>query len=270
YNYTADGFGWKIVKPGVVVFILLFLLIPKRRSSMFKAVKKILVIDDEADVARSVQLTIQLQEPSWQVLTANNGERGLILVDTESPDLVLLDLAMPDMSGFQVLEQIRQFSDIPVIILTVQNDELDKVRGLELGADDYIVKPFGHLELIARIHSTLRRVEGFMGQPEKPYLNGDLKIDFNSHQVYKGEKKISLTSTEFHLLEILARNAGKLISNESLLGRVWGQYALDNPDYLKVYMHRLRQKIEDDPSHPIYIHTERGEGYWLESPLENQ
>jgi DNA-binding response OmpR family regulator len=236
---------------------------------MLKAVNKILVIDDEVDVARAIQLTIQLQEPNWQVLTVNNGKDGLILIDTESPDLVLLDLAMPDMSGFQVLEQIRLFSDVPVIILTVQNDELDKVRGLELGADDYIVKPFSRLELIARIHSILRRVEGFIGQPKKPYINGQLTIDFNHHQVYKAGKIITLTSTEFHLLEILARNAGKLIPNETLLGRVWGQYALDNPDYLKVYMHRLRSKLEDDPSHPIYLHTERGEGYWLEPPSEN-
>ena len=231
---------------------------------MIKAIKKILVIDNEPDVARAVQLTIQLQETSWQVITANSGERGLLVTDLESPDLVLLDLAMPDMSGFQVLEQIRRFSDLPVIILTVRDDELDKVRGLELGADDYIVKPFGPLELMARIRSALRRAEGFMGQPEKPYVSGELRIDFNHHQVYLGDKPMPLTSTEFHLLKILARSAGRLVPNETLLGRVWGQYALDNPDYLKVYIHRLRIKLEEDPAHPRYLHTERGEGYWLE------
>jgi len=215
---------------------------------------------------RAVQLTIQLQEPNWQVVTADGGERGLLLVDLEKPDLVLLDLVMPDMSGFQVLEQIRRFSDVPVIILTVQNDELDKVRGLELGADDYIVKPFGRLELMARIRSALRRAEGFMGQPEKPYVSGNLKVDFERHQVYVGDKPVTLTSTEFQLLEILARNAGRLVSSETLLGRVWGRYALDNPDYLKVYIHRLRLKLEKDPAHPHYLHTKRGEGYWLETP----
>jgi two-component system KDP operon response regulator KdpE len=232
---------------------------------MFKAIKKILIIDDEPDIGRAVQLTIQLQESSWQVIVANNGKRGLLLVDVESPDLVLLDLVMPDLSGFQVLEQIRLFSDVPIIILTVRDDELDKVRGLELGADDYIVKPFGRLELMARIHSALRRAEGFIGQPDKPYVSGGLRIDFNRHQVTLEGKLVSLTSTEFHLLEVLARYAGRLVPNETLLGRVWGRYALDNPDYLKVYIHRLRLKLEEDPTQPRYLHTERGEGYWLEA-----
>jgi DNA-binding response OmpR family regulator len=233
---------------------------------MNKAIKKILVIDDEPDVARAVQLTIQLQEPNWQVITADGGERGLLFTDLEKPDLVLLDLAMPDLSGFQVLEQIRRFSDVPVIILTVQNDELDEVRGLELGADDYITKPFGHLELMARIRSTLRRAEGLAGQSQKPYVNGGLRIDFDRHQVTVNGEAVSLTSTEYHLLEILARNAGRLVSSETLLGRVWDRYSMENPDYLKVYIHRLRLKLEDDPAQPRYLHTERGEGYWLEAP----
>lgn len=232
---------------------------------MLKAIKKILVVDDEPDVARAVQLTIQLQESNWVVITANSGERGLLLADTESPDLVLLDLAMPDLSGFQVLEQIRLFSDVPVIILTVRDDELDKVRGLELGADDYIVKPFGHLELMARIRSALRRAEGLVGKSEKPYVNGGLRIDFDRHQVTVGGEAVSLTSTEYHLLEILARNAGRLVSSETLLGRVWDRYAMENPDYLKVYIHRLRLKLKDDPAQPRYLHTERGKGYWLET-----
>jgi len=237
---------------------------------MLTAIKKILIIDDEPDVVRAVQLTIQLQEPAWQIVTANNGERGLLLTDTESPDLVLLDLAMPDLSGFQVLEQIRVFCDVPVIILTVREDELDKVRGLELGADDYIVKPFGHLELMARIRSVLRRADGLVGPPQKSYVNNELQIDFGRHQVTLDSKAVSLTSTEFHLLEILAHNAGRLVPNETLLGRVWGRYALDNPDYLKVYVHRLRLKLKDDPVQPRYLHTERGEGYWLEAPNKVQ
>ncbi len=232
---------------------------------MQKAIKKVLIIDDEADIVRAVQLTIQLQEPNWQVVTANSGERGLLLADTESPDLILLDLAMPDMDGFQVLEQIRLFSDVPVIILTVQDDELEKVRGLELGADDYIVKPFGHLELMARIHSALRRAEGLAGQPERPYINGDLRIDFDRHQVTMGSEVVLMTNTEYHLLEILARNAGRLVSSETLLSRVWDRYAMENPDYLKVYIHRLRLKLKDDPTQPHYLHTERGAGYSLEA-----
>lgn len=233
---------------------------------MEKAIKKILVIDDEPDVTRAVRLTINLQEPDWEVIEANSGERGLLLVDTESPDLVLLDLIMPDLSGFEVLEQIRLFSDVPVIILTVRDDELDKVRGLELGADDYIVKPFGHLELMARIRSVLRRAEGVVGPSEKPFISGHLRIDFNRHQVTVGGREVRLTGTEYRLLEILARNAGRVVPAETLLGRVWGRYALDSTDYLKVYIHRLRVKLKDDPAHPRYLHTTRGEGYWLAAP----
>ena len=230
---------------------------------MKKAIRKILVIDDETDVTRAVRLTIQLQEPDWEVIETHRGEQGLLAIDVEKPDLVLLDLVMPDMSGFDVLKEIRLFSDVPVIILTVQDDELDKVHGLELGADDYIVKPFGHMELMARIRSVLRRTEGLVGQADKPFVSGDLRIDFQRHQVTVNGKIIELTSTEYRLLEILAHHAGKIVSSETLLGRVWGHYAQENTEYLKVYVHRLRQKLEPNPAQPRYLHTARGEGYWL-------
>lgn len=230
---------------------------------MRKASHKILIIDDEPDVTRAVQLTIAVQEPDWQVIVAQEGEWGLELVDTAAPDLVLLDLGMPGLSGFEVLEQIRLFSDVPVIILTVHDDELDKVRGLELGADDYITKPFSHLELIARIHSVLRRVEGSAAPIEHPFICGDLHLDFNRRRVTVGEKEIRLTSTEFRLLEILARNAGRIVPNEVLLSRIWGHEAIDEVDYLKVFIYRLRHKIEPDPTHPRYLLTERSTGYWL-------
>jgi len=234
---------------------------------MKTARKKILVIDDELDVARAVRLTLQMQEPGWLVFAAHSGQEGLLRVEaTPPPDLVLLDLMMPDRFGLDVLEDIRKFSDVPVIILTVQDTELDKVRGLELGADDYIVKPFGHLELMARIHSVLRRVEGVVGPPQKPFVNGPLHIDFSQHQVTVAEKRVRLTHTEYRLLEILAKNAGRVVPAEMLLSRVWGRHAIDNADYLKVYLHRLRTKLEDDPAHPHYLITERGEGYWLTPP----
>lgn len=231
---------------------------------MKKASHKILIIDDEPDVTRAVNLTITVQEPQWQVITAHQGETGLDLVDSAAPDLVLLDLSMPGMHGFEVLEQIRLFSDVPVIILTVQDDELDKVRGLELGADDYIVKPFGHLELLARIRSVLRRVEGSPGPVERPFISGELRLDFNRRRVTVGEKEIRLTSTEFRLLEVLARQAGRVLTSEVLLSRVWGRDASDDVDYLKAFIYRLRQKIEPDPAQPRYLHTERGVGYWLD------
>jgi len=235
---------------------------------MEKAFKRILVIDDEPDVSRAVRLTITLQEPDWVVVEANSAREGLRKLEEKPFDLVLLDLVMPDVSGFDTLNQIRLFSDVPVIILTVRDDELDKVHGLELGADDYIVKPFGHLELMARIRSLFRRVEGTSKAYEKPFRSGGLWIDFNRREVAVDRRVLNLTATEYRLLEILARRAGKIVPSESLLARIWGPAAVDNPDYLKVYVHRLRSKLGDDPSNPRYLHTERGVGYWLSPPAE--
>jgi|YNPNPStandDraft_1061719.scaffolds.fasta_scaffold34577_2 DNA-binding response OmpR family regulator len=233
---------------------------------MEKATKKILVIDDEPDIARAVSLTINLQEPTWEVLTARRGEEGLVLLEQHSPDAVLLDLQMPDLHGFDVLKQIRLFSDVPVIILTVRDDELDKVRGLQLGADDYIVKPFGHLELVARLRSVLRRAAGLMEPLEDPFILGDLQIDWNQRHVFLRGQPVRLTHTEYRLLELLARNAGRVVSTEVLLARIWGPQAVDEPDYVKTYIHRLRAKLEDDPAQPRYVLTERSEGYWMPRP----
>ena len=233
---------------------------------MEKATKRILVIDDEPDVTRAVGLTISLQEPTWEVLTAHNGEEGLELLDQQPPDAVLLDLQMSDVNGFDVLKQIRSFSDIPVIILTVRDDELDKVRGLQLGADDYIVKPFGHLELVARLRSVLRRAAGYVGASEPPLILDELRIEWNPRHVFLRGQAVRLTSTEYRLLELLARNAGRVASNETLLARLWGTDAVDATDYLKTYIHRLRVKLEDDPTQPRYLLTERGVGYWMPRP----
>jgi two-component system KDP operon response regulator KdpE len=233
---------------------------------MVNTLKKILIIDDEPDITRAIEMTIHFQEPAWNLFLAKNGKEGLESMSVHGPDLVLLDLMLPDMSGFDVLKQIRTFSDIPVILLTVQNDELKKVQGLELGADDYITKPFGNLELTARIRSVIRRTEGLLGQFEQQYIYGDAQIDFAHHKAIVAGVDVSLTSTEFHLLEILAHNAGTIVTSEVLLGRVWGRYALDNPDYLKVYIHRIREKIGDNIEKSRFLHTERGVGYWLELP----
>ncbi len=237
---------------------------------MGDAARKILVIDDEPDVSRAVRLTITLQEPDWHVLEANDPEQGLLMVDSESPDLVLLDLVMPHMSGFDVLKQIRLFSDVPVIVLTVRDDELDKVRGLELGADDYIVKPFGHLELMARIRSVLRRAEGTASPLREPFQTGDLRVDFNRHIVTVKGKEVRLTSTEYKILEVLVHHAGKIVSPGVLIAKTWGLNADEGSEYLKVYIHRIRSKIEEDPSNPKYLHTVRGEGYWFGPPSEHQ
>jgi len=229
-----------------------------------KSTNKILVIDDEVDMTRAIRLTINVQEPDWQVTEANSGAEGLTLLDSVKPDLVLLDIRMPDLTGFEVLKRIRQFSVVPVIILTVKDDELDEVKALEEGADDYIVKPFGHLELLAHIRSVLRRTRGFTLRHEKPYINGEIRIDFDNHTVEVRGAEVILTATEFALLEILAENAGQAVPFEVLLGKIWGHNALENREYLKVYMRKLRLKLEKEPSSPKYLMTIKGLGYKLE------
>jgi DNA-binding response OmpR family regulator len=234
---------------------------------MERAATRILVIDDEPDVRRAVGLTIGLQEPGWEVLAAPNGEDGLDLVEAAHPDAVLLDLQMPDADGFEVLRRIRLFSDVPVVILTVRDDELDKVRALQLGADDYVVKPFGHLELLARLRSVLRRASGHVATDEAPFALGGLRIDWASHHVLMHGRPVRLTSTEYRLLELLARNAGRIVENDVLLARVWGPDSQGDTDYLKAYVHRLRVKLEADPADPRYLLTERGAGYWMPRSL---
>lgn len=229
---------------------------------MPQASHTVLIIDDDPEVTRAVRLTITLQEPTWRVIEAHRGDQGLDQIGTGAADLVLLDLSMPDMHGFDVLEQIRLFSNLPVIILTVQDDELDTVRGLQLGADDYVVKPFGHLELMARIRSVLRRSEGMPGPALAPFSTGELHIDFERRAVTVAGEAVKLTKTEFRLLEVLAHNAGRIIPDSLLQQRVWGPDLVEL-DHLKVFVYRLRRKVEPDPAHPRYIRTERGVGYWL-------
>ncbi len=227
---------------------------------------KILIVDDEADVIKVVTLSFNLQQPDWQVLSARNGETALELVDREHPDLVLLDVAMPGMDGFQVLKEIRQFSDLPVIMLTAKDDELSKVTGLERGADDYITKPFSHLELLARVRTVLRRVQSLPLSHEEPFISGDLRVDYVQRKAYISGKELPLTQTEYKLLYFLVRNAGQVLSPEVLLNRVWGPEYADEIDYVKVYISRLRSKIEPDPRHPQYILTEHSLGYRFWKP----
>jgi two-component system KDP operon response regulator KdpE len=227
---------------------------------------KVLIVDDEPDMVKVIAWSLMLQEPGWEVLTAYEGERGLDLVAEESPDMVLLDAAMPEMDGFQVLREIRRFSDVPVVMVTVRDSELDKVRGLELGADDYITKPFGHLELVARVRAVLRRVQSWPLAHEEPFVCGDLRVDFTRREVTMARRRVPLTHTEYRLLYHLVRNAGHVLSHEMLLGRVWGWEYTDEIDYLRVYIGRLRAKLEPDAQNPQYILTEHGMGYRFRQP----
>ncbi len=224
---------------------------------------KILVVDDEPDVVKVVRMSFQVQEPTWEVLWAYDGEEALAIFEKEHPDLILLDIMMPEISGLDVLKELRLFSDVPVIVLTAKEDEIDKVMGLNLGADDYITKPFGHLELLARVKAVLRRAQGMPLAHELPFTSGEVHVDFERRQVTVEGQPVSLTGTEYRLLYHLVRNAGQVLTHETLLARAWGREYTDEIDYLKVYISRLRNKLEKDPRNPRYILTEYGVGYWF-------
>jgi two-component system KDP operon response regulator KdpE len=223
---------------------------------------KVLVVDDAAEVIEAVTVSFTLQWRETDVIGADNGETALDLIEQERPDVVLLDIAMPGMDGFETLREIRAFSDVPVIMLTARDDVIDKVKGLELGADDYVTKPFDHLELLARVKALLRRLD--MPQPVSRaplFQAGELTIDFASREVRLGGKLVPLTATEYKVLYHLVRNAGRVLPHETLLAKVWSREYVDEIDYLRVYIRRLRQKLERDPEHPRHILTERGLGY---------
>jgi two-component system KDP operon response regulator KdpE len=223
---------------------------------------KVLVVDDAPEVVDSVRLGFAVQWREVDVLSAGTGKEALELVEHESPDLVLLDVGLPDIDGFKVLQEIRFFSDVPVVMLTARDDTIDKVRGLELGADDYVTKPFNHLELLARIKAVLRRLDMPPPKSRAPsFRSGDLEMDFNAQEVRVKGERVDLTPTEYKLLYHLVRNAGHTLTHGTLLAKVWGREYRDEVDYLRVYVRRLRDKLGDDPEKPRYIRTERGLGY---------
>lgn len=224
---------------------------------------KVLIVDDEPDVIKVIAMSFRMQQPAWEVASAHEGPEALELLDRERPDVVLLDIGLPEMNGFEVLKSIRLFSDVPVIMLTVHDDELSKVQGLELGADDYITKPFSHLELLARVRAVLRRTQSLPLVHEQPLSSGDIQMDFARREVTVRGQPVTLTGTEYRLLYHLVRNAGRVMTHEALLARVWGREYTDEISYLKSYINRLRNKLELDPHSPEYILTEYGVGYWF-------
>ena len=228
---------------------------------------RILVVDDEPDVVESVRLGFTLQWREVDVLGAGTGEAALDVVEHEHPDIVLLDIGLPDIDGFEVIRQIRAFSDVPVVMLTARDDAMDKVKGLELGADDYVTKPFNHLELMARVKAVLRRHEMPAPTTRSPsFRSGDLEVDFAAHEARLRGVHLDLTPTEYKLLYHLVRNAGHVLQHGTLLAKVWGREYVDEVDYIRVYIRRLRDKLGDDPDDPRYIQTERGLGYRFIAP----
>ena len=227
---------------------------------------KVLVVDDDQRIRDALEIGLQLQWQDANVLTAADGEAGLDVFFNEEPDIVLLDVTMPRMNGFDVLKAIRQVSDVPVLMLTARDEDVDQVRGLELGADDYVGKPFSHLALMARIKAALRRADLPAPVQALPdFEAGDLAIHFQNQEVTVQGEVVKLTPVEYKLLYHLVRNAGHLLPHEALLDRVWGSNYEASPEYLKVFVSRLRAKLRR-PGGPEYIETERGRGYRFARP----
>jgi DNA-binding response OmpR family regulator len=218
------------------------------------------VVDDEPRMRKFVRMNLELE--GFRVIEASNGLEALERVREDLPDLVLLDVMMPEMDGFEALKQIREVSNVSVIMLTVKAEEEDKVHGLEVGADDYVTKPFSPRELTSRIRAVLRRVEvPSPSDRELVRVDDYLQIDFNRREVIVDGERIKLRPTEYRLLYHLVNNAGWTLTHETLLSKVWGQAYRDETHYLRLYIAYLRQKIEPDSSNPRYILTERGLGY---------
>ena len=225
--------------------------------------KKILVVDDEKPIVDILKLN--LQKNGFAVLTAYDGEQALSIVEKESLDLILLDVMLPKMDGFMVCQRVRELSAVPIIMLTAREEEVDKVLGLELGADDYMTKPFSLRELMARVKANLRRTELLAGDGESSNViqYGDLQIDMERYEVKKRGQVVDLTFREFELLKFLASQPEKIFSREILLNKVWDYEFYGDVRTVDVTIRRLREKIEDNPSEPIYIITKRGVGYYF-------
>jgi len=222
----------------------------------------VLVVDDDQNLVRL--LSESLESGGYQVVSAVNGLEGLRQLYLTRPDLVVLDVMMPRMDGWETLARVREMSDVPVIMLTARDVESDRLRGFELGVDDYVTKPFSLAELNARVRAVLGRAARTGGERvAPPVVVGDLVVDFGARRALKAGQPLALTPTEYRLLAVLAENAGRTLSHEQLLERVWGPEYVDEPGYVKRYVWYLRQKVEDDPSQPRYVETVRGFGYRL-------
>ena len=220
-----------------------------------------MVCDDESQIRKI--LTISLESADYKVVEAENGKEAITQIATSHPQLVILDLGLPDRDGLSVLKEIRTWTSVPVIILSVKNSEEDIVKALDLGADDYLTKPFNTSELLARIRANIRRT--LQGDEDTVFQNGDLAIDLASRIVKKANTEIKLTNTEYLLLVLLAKNTDKVLTHRYILKEIWGPSAVENSQYLRVFIGQLRKKIENDYSNPELILTESGVGYRMKS-----
>ena len=225
---------------------------------------KVLVIDDDPDVAQVISLCFEMRWPQTDTISAVDGTEGLSMVETESPDVIILDVGLPEMNGFEVCREIRRFSDIPIIMLTVRDADTDVSRALETGADDYISKPFSHIELLSRVQAVLRRTQKLpLSNSEGFFSSGNLRIDFDSREVRVNGDVVKLTPTEYGLLYHLSRNAGRVLTYQALHSKVWSEDYEYETNLLKLHIHNLRHKLGDNPQNPVMIINERGVGYKL-------
>jgi len=219
----------------------------------------VLVIDDEPQILRALKTILTAK--GFRVSTASRGEEGLAMATALEPNLIILDLSLPDIDGIEVTRRLREWSQVPIIILSVRDSEHAKVTALDKGADDYLTKPFGIEELLARIRVALRHATHVKGSPRTTIKAGRIEIDLVNHQVTRAGTEIKLTATEFNLLAYLAQNAGRVLTHQMILASVWDPADRDHVEYLRVYIRQLRKKLEDDPDQPQYILNEPGVGY---------
>ena len=225
--------------------------------------RKVLVVDDEKLIVKGLRFS--LEQDDMEVDCAYDGEEAIDMAKRKEYDIILLDVMLPKYDGFEVCRQIRDFSDVPIIMLTAKGEDMDKILGLEYGADDYITKPFNILEVKARMKAVMRRTGRKGGNPStgKELVKGDLRIDCESRRVFSKDKEVNLTAKEFDLLELLANNPNKVYSRESLLNIVWGYEYPGDARTVDVHIRRLREKIEVNPSDPKYVYTKWGVGYYF-------
>lgn len=224
----------------------------------------VLLIEDEPEIRRFLRAT--LPEHGFRLYEAITGAEGLAQAEARNPDLILLDLGLPDMDGVRIIKSLREWTPVPIIVLSARDQEQTKVAALDLGADDYVTKPFGVNELLARMRATLRHmVRASVAQSESVFATGELRVDLERRQVWVGEKEIHLTPIEYKLLATLAKYAGKVVTHRQLLKEVWGPLHIEESHYLRVYMRQLRYKLEANPAHPRYLVTEVGVGYRLKT-----
>lgn len=227
--------------------------------------RKVLVVDDEKLIVKGIRYS--LEQDGMEVEVAYDGRTALDMAQNRAYDIILLDVMLPEINGFEVCQMIREFSDVPIIMLTAKGDDMDKILGLEYGADDYITKPFNILEVKARIKAVMRRIKAKKEAPadSRTIVSGDMRIDLDGRRVFISGKEVNLTAKEFDLLELLITNPNKVYNRENLLNLVWGYDYPGDVRTVDVHVRRLREKIENNPSEPRYIHTKWGVGYFFQN-----